>query len=226
VAANVAPSVPVGVVSRAKTAYDGIRGAILNGDIELGNAITETELARRLEMSRTPVREALVRLELEGYFQRGLDGRLVAYRPSATEIEETFFVRTIVEVAAFKSAVERISQAEVVTLEDLVERDAAAVRGRRLREAADLNSRIHELVVDAARNPLLARLVRRLATSSDGFAVFAVGSHADQQRFLGDHIRFVELIRDGDALRLGALLTDHLARARDLLLGTLTEGRV
>src|SRR6202008_907717 len=90
--------------------------------------VVEAELAAMLGVSRTPVREALRRCELEGYLARDKAGRLVVSRPTPEEIRQLFLVRELLEGYAARKAAQRISTAELAHLDELVQNDLDALR--------------------------------------------------------------------------------------------------
>jgi len=211
----------VTAASLADAAYERLRTALVHGEIEPGAAVVEAEVAGLLRMSRTPAREALLRLELEGYVQRDAAGRLVVHPPTAREIAETFMVRQLLEGHAIRLAASRISDAELSSLVELIRLDQRALRRRRVDELAGINDRIHTAILVASRNRTLSELVSSLRARIYGLNAFVVGSQSDQQRFVADHAEMVRCLRDGDDEAAVALVHDHLARARDLLLAGL-----
>ncbi|HMJ35604.1 MAG TPA: GntR family transcriptional regulator [Baekduia sp.] len=210
--------------SLSDRAYQELRAAIIGGRILPGEAVLEVEVGAMLRMSRTPVREALLHLELEGYLVRDQASRLVVHRLSAREVAETFVVRELLEGEAARLAASCISDEELARLGELVAADRRALRRRRFDELAALNEQIHGLIMIASRNRTLTDLLRHLRGRIAGLDAFAVGSLDDQQQFVEEHAMLLELLRDGDADAVVALLSDHLGRARDVLLGGLEEG--
>lgn len=210
--------------SLADRAYHELRAAIIGGRIAPGEAVLEVEVGPMLRMSRTPVREALLHLELEGYLVRDEASRLVVHRLSAREVAETFVVRELLEGEAVRLAASCISDEELARLGELVAADRRALRRRRFDELAALNERIHGLIMTASRNRTLTDLVRLLRGRIAGLDAFAVGSLDDQQQFVEEHAVLLELLRDGDEDAAVALLSQHLGRARDVLLQGLEEG--
>jgi DNA-binding GntR family transcriptional regulator len=204
--------------SLAQSAYERLRAAVVHGDIEAGEAIVEIDLAGLLQMSRTPVREALRRLELEGYLERDDALRLVVHPFTHREIDEMFMVRQRLEGHAARLAATRISEDELARLEELVEADRRAVRRRRVDELARINDEIHNVIMTASRNRTLSELLRSLRGRIYGLNAFVVGSAADQQRFVDDHAAIVRCLGRGDEDGAARLVHEHLGRARDLLL--------
>jgi DNA-binding GntR family transcriptional regulator len=210
--------------SLSERAYQELRAAIIGGRIAPGEAVLEVEVGPMLRMSRTPVREALLHLELEGYLVRDGASRLVVHRLSAREVAETFVVRALLEGEAVRLAAACISDEELTRLAELIAADRRALRRRRFDELAGINEQIHGLIMVASRNRTLTDLLRHLRGRIAGLDAFAVGSPDDQQQFVEEHALLLELLRDGDEEAAVALLDDHLGRARDVLLQGLQDG--
>ncbi|MCW3024156.1 MAG: GntR family transcriptional regulator [Conexibacter sp.] len=210
--------------SLSERAYQELRAAIIGGRIAPGEAVLEVEVGPMLRMSRTPVREALLHLELEGYLVRDGASRLVVHRLSAREVAEMFVVRELLEGEAVRLAASCISDEELTRLAELIAADRRALRRRRFDELAGINEQIHGLIMIASRNRTLSDLLRHLRGRIAGLDAFAVGSPDDQQQFVEEHAVLLELLRDGDEDAAVALLGDHLGRARDVLLQGLQDG--
>jgi DNA-binding GntR family transcriptional regulator len=206
--------------SLADAAYAELRSAIAGGGLPPGSPVVESTLAGMLNISRTPVREALRRCELEGYVKRE-DGRLVVYRPTAAAMRNLFFARERLESYAVRLAAERISDEELARLDALVAADERAVEADALDELASLNQQIHGLFVAASRNRTLDALMSGLPGRAFGLHTFAVGTREHRRAFVREHAHLARLLRDGDADGAEALIRAHLDTARDLLLSGL-----
>lgn len=143
-------------------AYARIRAAIREGRLEPGLRLSESALARRLGASRTPVRQAIARLEAEGLLTREARG-LAVTRPDHAQIVELYVMREILEGAAARLAAQHASEAELGAMAGLVEAepgcftDAGALAG--------LNQRLHGLLYLAAHNRYLLRSLEQLAAT-------------------------------------------------------------
>jgi GntR family transcriptional regulator, rspAB operon transcriptional repressor len=208
--------------SLADEAYARLRAAIVHGQLAPGTAIVEQELSAMLNVSRTPIRDAITRLELEGYLERD-NFRLIVHPLLRREVAETFLVRELLEGHAVALAADRISDRELERLDELVAADRQALRRRRTDELAMLNDEIHNLIMEASRNRTLTDLLKNLRSRVYGISAFVVGSLEDQRRFVEDHTALVALVRDGDGEAARALVRSHLRRARDLLVHGLEE---
>jgi DNA-binding GntR family transcriptional regulator len=204
--------------SLADRAYEELRSAIVAGRLEQGSLVVETDLAEMLGVSRTPVREALLRLELEGLLVREPGGRLKIHWHSRKSLDDLYQVRELLEGYAARLAASRISDRELDRLDELIEADVGAYRQHRIDELASLNEQIHGLFLEASRNRTLKGLVAELRERIHGLALFVVGRGEDQQRFLGDHADLARLLREGDGDGAEALIRRHIRSAEDILL--------
>lgn len=207
--------------SLAAEAYLEVRRAILDGRLDHDRRLAEAEVGAMLGVSRTPVRQALRQLELEGYVRRGEGGRLAVHRLTQEELREVFFVRELLEGYGARVAAQRISEAELARLTELLAADRDADRRGRLNELALLNEQMHDIILVASRNRVLVDLTRYLRERVPSLKAFAVGSAQDRHRFVEDHAALVELLRVGEADEAEALVRRHLRVACDLLVADL-----
>lgn len=203
----------------ADQAYAAIRDAILDRRLVPGATLVENDLATMLGVSRTPVREALSRLQLEGFVSRDeATASLGVMQLTPAQIRDLFGIRIMLERQAARLAAERISDDEIADLEALVERDRAALRRGDVKELAAINQEFHDVILVAGRNRMLVELLQRLRTRLTGLVAFAVGNREDRRRFVDEHAEMTRLLRAGDAHGVDALVHHHLEVARDLLL--------
>ncbi len=212
--------------SLADQAYRRLRDAILGGRVPLDRPVSESDLTSMLHVSRTPVREALLRLELEGYLTRDGSKRLVVHVPSVDEIVENFWLRELLEVHAARLAARRISDDELRLLERHIANDQAALRSRAVESLARTNEDIHTLILRASRNRALVRLVQTLHAKFHGLQAFAVGRMEDQEEFVSQHAELCAALAEGDSDHAAEIIRAHLHKARDLLLAALDATQV
>ncbi len=136
-------------------AYEYLKASILSGRINPGERLTEEHLARELGISRTPIREALHKLESEGLIKPLATRGFVASRDSKEEVEELFEIRAVLEGYALRVICSRMSDAVLAQLEEAVENAEEALKAQRLDEVFRCNTRfhdtLHELITDKHR---------------------------------------------------------------------------
>jgi DNA-binding GntR family transcriptional regulator len=138
-----------------------LRAAIRDGSLPPGQRLTEQELARRFGVSRTPIRQALARLEAEGLLTHAPHRGLTVTRPDHAQVVELYVMREILEGAAARLAAQHASETELAAMAELLEEepalfgDAAAL--------AALNQRLHGLLYLAAHNRYLLKSLEQLS---------------------------------------------------------------
>ena len=139
-------------LQRGEAVFRVLRQAIQDGVYRAGDRLREEEVAQRLDVSRTPVREALGRLVAKGMVVPAGGRGLVVRSLDAAELLELYAMREILEGAAARLAAQHASAVEIELLHDLGTRFETATDAA---EMARLNRRFHECIVCAARNRFL-----------------------------------------------------------------------
>ncbi|SFJ52571.1 transcriptional regulator, GntR family [Jannaschia pohangensis] len=193
-----------------KDAHAMILDAIDRGEFSPGDRLVESELADRFGVSRTPVREALQRLETQSVLVR--DGRsLIVATLSHDQMAELYAVRTELEALAARLAAQHAAREEISVLRQMVEEDAALIGDANA--LARANRRFHGQIHLASHNRYL---IQQLGMVHRSMALMATTSLAAEGRgpaALGEHQAIVEAIaaRDGDAA--ADALRQHLSLA-------------
>ena len=145
--------------NRATEVYERLRQAIVEGSIRPNERLIEAELAERLEVSRTPVRETMLRLAGDGLIVNHRRGWVVREH-SAEEVREVYEVRAALEGFAARLAAERATDEQLEAIaanhRDYTDRAEASARG----ELVEHNDAFHDAVITAAHNDLLAQRIR------------------------------------------------------------------
>ena len=151
----------------ARAAYDALRSMILSGAVAPGERLGERELARRINVSRTPLREALQRLERDGLVEskRGLGYCAISFDPRA--VEDIYQLRELLELHVCREAGARITDTgirELRRLQDSLARFEAeeSLTVDQLREEVELGFRIHEIIAREAGNALICETLMQL----------------------------------------------------------------
>ena len=200
--------------SAAQLAYDYVKARLLDGRFAGGTLLSENEIAQRLDVSRTPVRQAFVQLEAEGllelYPRRG--ALVVPISPS--EAEDVLEARMLIE----QHAARRAASAGPALAEAL--RGHIADQERALEDGAGFawaDRRFHHALVESAGNQLLTRQYDSLRDRHQRIAAATVaGDPARIGRFIAEHREIVAALEAGDGDRAAELLGTHLQGAHEL----------
>lgn len=177
-------------------AYERIRRAVLLGRLRPNQRLIEAELAQRLEMSRTPVREALRQVEFDGLAVRRGRGLFVR-EPSVREIEELYQVRAILESGAAAVAARDLDAELLARLDGIVARSLEADATERV----ELNDEFHETIVAMAHNAQLLNVYRRSTIYGFNYLVNSSYSDTEMNEAIAQHQGIVAALRAGDPAR-------------------------
>ncbi|KQX53549.1 MULTISPECIES: GntR family transcriptional regulator [unclassified Streptomyces] len=200
-------------VSLRERVYVELRERIIEAEYPAGMRLVEREVADELRVSRVPVREAMQRLESEGFLSvQPRRGSVVAeFGPE--DAEHLFDVRENLEGLAARLAARHADPARLRDLERLPARARRAAESGRLREAASLNADFHRRIVELSGNPLLVDLMAPL--DSRLRRLFRLTSaRSDAEPMCGAHERLYEAVRDGDEDAAETLARAHVADTR------------
>ncbi|WP_347310340.1 GntR family transcriptional regulator [Defluviimonas sp. SAOS-178_SWC] len=193
-----------------KDAYTLILEAIDSGIYRPGDRLVEAELAERFGVSRTPVREALQRLETQSMLAR--DGRsLIVASLDHNQLAELYVVRSELEGLAARLAAKHATPEEVKVLSDMVAADRAHVGDPS--ELSRANRRFHKQIHLASHNRYL---VQQLDLVHRSMALLATTSLAAEGRglaALNEHAEIVRAIAEGDGEAAQAALRSHISKA-------------
>jgi DNA-binding GntR family transcriptional regulator len=198
--------------SRAEFVYESLRDAIWDGRIKKGERVREEEVARSLGVSRTPVREALQRLQQRGLLVIGGGRGLVVAELSQHQVVELYAMRQVLEGSAARFAAQHATEPEVAILSRLQQDLQSAADDATL--LTNLNRRFHQAIYEAAHNQYLMQTLDLL---HDSFALLHSTTFRMPSRRLAsdsEHRRIVDAIAVRDADRAEAVAREHIAQAQ------------
>jgi DNA-binding GntR family transcriptional regulator len=217
------PSAPAGVDasdgrSLSERAYDELLDRMLSGELPAGTLLQERPLADALRISRTPVREALTKLESEGLVTRHVGRLLIVREISVHELMQILHVRSILEVEAVALAANRISPAQLETLRTTFEGQMKGPipDGGNHWGADDL---LHGTICEASGNAVLTEMVRGLRRRTRMFNLKRM-----PERFLPgcrEHLAIIEALERGDEKMARRSMATHLENAKRSILNKL-----
>jgi DNA-binding GntR family transcriptional regulator len=200
-------------VSAAEAVYRHVKDRVLTGEFEGGRMISEGEVSTALGVSRTPVREAFLRLEVEGWLRLFPKRGALVVPVAPHEIDEVLDARALLETHAAADVVTRPD--DLAALVDAL--DAVIARQRTSHEAGDLpgyteaDAEFHRLVADAGQNSLLAGFYRSLRERQQRMTADSVrGRSAAARTVLDEHHELRDHLAAGDVAAFSRALVTHL----------------
>lgn len=203
----------------ASAIYAELRADILRGDLTAGEPVREVAIAGRFGVSRTPVREALRRLEHDRILVPSARG-LVVRAVEADEVIQIYNVRIMLEGECAAEAAGSRTEANLLRLESLVERDRSLDDPDDATRAAT-NTEFHEAIWTATHNPVLQDLLHRLTVHLVRTPHSTLSVTGRWEEALGEHSAIVDAIRDRDGGTARHLASAHMSRAREIRLDLL-----
>ena len=200
-----------------------LRQLIVEGTLEPGRKLNERELAAQLQVSRTPLREAIRMLAAEGFVDLLPHRGAVAAQLSAQDVADTFEVMAGLEGQSGELAAQRIDERELAEIRALQYEMMAAHTRRDLPTYYRLNAAIHDHINLAARNPVLTRTYRTVNARLQALRFRSNFDELKWARAVKEHERMIELLAARDGARLRQLLATHLEHKRDAVLGLMAE---
>ena len=198
--------------------FTQLQNDILNGRYEPGESLTELKLSEELGVSRTPVREALRQLELEGLVQSIPNNGAIVKGVSAQDIQDIYTIRMLIEGLAARWATEKITPRELEELKEAVELEEFYTLKNDNVHLLQFDTRFHDIIFKASKSkPLMHTLstfhhyvqkARRTSMSSPERAL----------EVLEEHKAILQAIIDKDAYKAERLTTEHVRNASSSLL--------
>ncbi|MFD8735733.1 GntR family transcriptional regulator [Streptomyces sp. NPDC059618] len=210
---------PVKQPPAADRVYAHVKDGVLERRYEGGALLTEGELADAVGVSRTPVREALLRLEAEGLIKLYPKKGALVLPVSAQEIADVVETRQLVEEHAARKAVPA-SPLLLARLEELLERQKEQAAAGDLAAAAVTDRCFHAEIVRSGGNEILSRLYDQLRDRQLRMGVAVMHAHPDRiTKTLVEHEQILDALRSGDADAVVGLIHGHVSWFSNLARG-------
>lgn len=203
--------------------FEHLRTAIITGALRPGERLMELQLAEDMGVSRTPVREAIRKLELEGLVS--MVARRGAYVSdlSIRDIAETFEVRAALESLAAGLATERIVPEELEQLERVLVEIGACEQRDDIERMVELDEEFHALLFAATRNSRLSQIISNLREQIARFRRSSLSTPGRIKAVFHEHKSIVEAISDRNSALAQALAREHIENAEHSLMDWVKE---
>ena len=194
--------------------FEALRDAIVHGEFEPGERLLEVALAKRLGVSRTPVRSALMRLAYDGLIQQQPNRGAVVAKPSATDLRQVYEARAVLEVGAFRAAVHRRSDESVLQMEQNLQKQQDLTNLFNMTEYVRLNREFHWIITMEAQNAYYEKYLNELQNKVATYLLFWDSSTTNSLS-LDLHLRIFEAFRDRDEQKGVLALMEDLQLAEE-----------
>jgi DNA-binding GntR family transcriptional regulator len=195
-----------------------LRMMLVEGRISPGAKLNERELTEILQVSRTPLREAIKRLAAEGLVELLPNRGAIAVSLSEADVRDTFEVMAGLEAMSGELAAERITDEELAEIKAMQFEMMAAYTRRDLSNYYRLNSLIHEAINAAAKNPVLTATYNQVNARLQALRFRSNQDGVKWSRAVKEHEKMVDALAAHDGASMRELLLSHLYNKRDVVL--------
>jgi DNA-binding GntR family transcriptional regulator len=198
-------------------AYTSIKNAIITAQFEPGHRLVEETLAADIGTSRTPIREALQKLEKEGLIVRRPNAGFAVKGVMEEEVEDILDLQCMLEGYAGRLATSRITEDEISLLNELIYRQQGCLVNDDFETFIRLDGAFHDAIHRAAKNARLYDLVQGLRDYVDRYRVIIFRSHASLHLSVKDHKEVVSLMKTKKARQMEKLISKHMMRGKNII---------
>lgn len=203
--------------------FEYLRESIVRGDISPGNRLVEIRIADALGVSRTPVREAIHKLEREGLLMKQPKSGFVVLGLLREEIEETFGIRGILEGYAARLAALKHEEKALIPLEEKIDEYQEHVNRRDLDALSKINTEFHDMLYALSGSPKLVEMINRLRDQIHRFRKIILKKERLARASLEDHRVMLRLIKKREAEKVEKLVREHILRGQTAVLQELDK---
>jgi DNA-binding GntR family transcriptional regulator len=211
----------------ADFSYRSITSMIVNNDIRPGDAILETELAQSLNISRTPVRQALERFVVEGLFKKKKKRGCVIPVPTPEEADKVFKAREIIEREIARQAALNRTTSDIEALKKILETEAEMLSSFNKEGYWLANEQFHFGIMKATKNPYLERYGNHIFRKSSIYIFFfdnfyrrtKKSNTPPAQKSPNQHVQLLEAIENEDDNQSAILMEEHIRYSLHVLTG-------
>ena len=200
--------------------FENLKNAIIKGDMPPGGRLIESRLAETIGISRTPVREAIHKLEREGYLRKLPRGGFSVLGLSRDDVEETFGIRSVLESYAARLAAEKHRKADLKPLEKKIKIYQKHLDQKNLDALPNINTEFHDLLYALSRSPKLIHMINNLRDQIYRFRQIILKDEVLARMSNEDHKDMLEKIRQRDADGVEHLVREHLTRGQKAVLSS------
>jgi len=198
--------------------YGSLKAAIVKGDLPPGSRLVESRLADVMGISRTPVREAIHKLEREGFLDRNPTGGFFVSGLTRSDVEETFGIRSVLESYAARLAAIHHVEEELLPLKKKIKEYQRCLDQGDLALLPEINTEFHDLLYALSHSPRLVKMINGLRDQIYRFRQLILTMDEMARESNDDHMLMLEFIGKRDAEGVERLVRAHIMRGQEALL--------
>ena len=213
--------------SLGQDVYGKLKQAIVKGDLPPDSRLIESRMANVMGISRTPVREAIHKLEREGLLRHNPSGGFFVVGLTRSDIEETFGIRSVLEsYAARLAAAHHKGEEELDPLEQKIHKYQLHLDRGDLKALLRINTEFHDLLYALSRSPRLIKMINDLQDQIYRFRQVLLKAEGNARISNEDHKLMLKLISKRDLEGVESLVREHILRGQGIVLKEFDKGYI
>lgn len=210
--------------SLGQDVFEYLKKAIIDQTIEPGSRLVESKIADMLGISRTPLREALHKLEREEWIEKIPSGGFRVVKLTKDDIEHTFGIRSVLEAYAARLAVENCDDKDLVPLEKKIDQFQECLDQEQNSDKLQaINTEFHDLLYALSKSPKLIRMINQLRAQISRFRQIILKQEGYAHTSNKDHIKMVEAIKNRDGQAVENLVREHIINGKNAVLDSFEQ---
>jgi DNA-binding GntR family transcriptional regulator len=207
-------------ISSEQRAYELIKDAIVSRSLAPGTQLVENTIAEKLNISRTPIRNALKRLKEEGLINIITNKGAFVVQPSIKEIEQAFKMREELELITLKTLIGNAMNDDLANLNELVDREEYAFKNMNMLEYTSINKEFHMVLAGISGNSFLVEFTGKIIDKINVFMLIYdifYKMKAEENKSVMEHRQIIKAIKDKDTVALEAIIRQHLKNSYHII---------
>lgn len=209
--------------SLGQDVFEYLKNAIIEQAIKPAERLVETRIADMLGISRTPLREALHKLEREGWIEKPPSGGYMVVTLAKEDIEQAFAIRSVLEAYAARLAAEKHKEKDLVPLEKKMKEFQDCLETDDKDKLHRINTEFHELLYGLSDSPRLIKMINQLREQVSMFRRIILKQDSFVHESKDDHIKILSLIRARDGEGVERLVRLYIDKGKKVALSQLVK---
>ena len=208
--------------SMREKVYDTLKQMIIDGVIKPGERIIETEYSNKFQISRTPIREAIRMLELEGLVESQTTGGVIVKTLTREEISEIYKIRIALESLIIEEIIKKINNQDIKKLEKVLKNTKKAFEVKDIEKVFSLFTEFNQILYDIASLPKVTGMINNINLYLKRFRKLSIDNPSRKEEAFEDHVQILEAITNKELSTAISINRMHLEKSMNFILSKLS----
>lgn len=208
--------------SMREKVYDTLKQMIIDGVIKPGERIIETEYSNKFQISRTPIREAIRMLELEGLVESQTTGGVIVKTLTRVEISEIYKIRIALESLIIEEIIKKINNQDIKKLEKVLKNTKKAFEVKDIEKVFSLFTEFNQILYDIASLPKVTGMINNINLYLKRFRKLSIDNPSRKEEAFEDHVQILEAIKNKELSTAISINRMHLEKSMNFILSKLS----